>query len=73
MGERRAAINQFNELCRQRNGAIEQDFYAAVKSVWGAQCGRRHASDVVALPGSARVQEERTGLVDRQAGLGANG
>jgi hypothetical protein len=35
-GERRAAINQFNELCRQRNGAIEQDFYAAVKSVWGA-------------------------------------
>ena len=33
--ERLAAINHFNELCRQRNGAIEQDFYAAVKSVWG--------------------------------------
>ena len=33
--ERQAAINHFNELCRQRNGAIEQDFYAAVKSAWG--------------------------------------
>lgn len=34
-GERQAAINQFNEMVRLRNGAIEQGFYAAVKSVWG--------------------------------------
>jgi hypothetical protein len=34
--DRLAAINHFNELCRERNGAIETDFYNAVKSVWGA-------------------------------------
>jgi len=33
--ERAAAINHFNELCRQRNGEIETDFFHAVKSVWG--------------------------------------
>lgn len=33
--ERQAAVNDFNELCRQRNGAIEQNFYAAVKATWG--------------------------------------
>jgi len=33
--ERVAALNHFNELCRQRNGAIETDFYDAVKAVWG--------------------------------------
>lgn len=34
-GERLGAINHFNELCRQRHGAIEQDFYDAVKAIWG--------------------------------------
>lgn len=35
--ERQAAINQFMELCWQRNGAIEDDFYRAVKEVFGPQ------------------------------------
>jgi len=33
--ERMAAINQFNDLCRRRNGEIETDFYHSVKSIWG--------------------------------------
>ncbi len=33
--ERVAAINQFSELVRRRNGEIETDFYHAVKSIWG--------------------------------------
>jgi hypothetical protein len=33
--ERVDAINHFNELCRQRNGSIEKDFYDATKSTWG--------------------------------------
>jgi len=33
--ERLASINQFNEMCRQRNAACENDFYDAVKSIWG--------------------------------------
>ncbi|UCD29707.1 MAG: hypothetical protein JSV03_04280 [Planctomycetota bacterium] len=33
--ERQAAVNNFNEMCRQRNGVIEQDFYNTVKSTWG--------------------------------------
>jgi len=35
--ERLAAINRFNEMCRQLHGRIEQDFYEAVKSVWGPE------------------------------------
>ena len=35
--ERVAAINHFNDLCRRRNGAVETDFYHAVKSVWGRE------------------------------------
>lgn len=34
--ERIAAINHFMEMSCQRNGADEQDFYAAVKEVFGA-------------------------------------
>ncbi|MFB3789633.1 MAG: hypothetical protein ACE15F_25040 [bacterium] len=34
--ERRAAINHFMEMSRQRNGEVEQDFYRAVKEVFGA-------------------------------------
>jgi len=33
--QRKAAINHFNEMCRLRNGAIEQDFYDTVKKVFG--------------------------------------
>lgn len=33
--ERQAAINHFFEMRRRRNGAIEQDYYDAVKSAWG--------------------------------------
>ncbi len=33
--DRVVAINDFNELCRQRNGAVEADFFNAVKSIWG--------------------------------------
>ncbi len=33
--ERVAAINHFNELVRLRHGQIEQDFYDAVKAIWG--------------------------------------
>ena len=34
--ERIAAINHFMEMSWQRNGAIEQDFYQAVKMIFGA-------------------------------------
>ncbi|MGC9328790.1 MAG: hypothetical protein ACP5I1_14235, partial [Candidatus Hinthialibacter sp.] len=34
--ERIAAINQFMKMSWRRNGAIEQDFYAAVKEILGA-------------------------------------
>jgi len=33
--ERQAAINHYMELCRQRNAAIECDFYDAVKATFG--------------------------------------
>ncbi len=33
--ERQVAINQFQELIRRRNGAIETDFHEATKSVFG--------------------------------------
>jgi hypothetical protein len=36
-GDRQAAINHFQELCWQRNGAIEDDFYRTVKEVFGPQ------------------------------------
>jgi hypothetical protein len=35
--ERLMAINHFNEMCWQRNGEIEDDFYHAVKKAWGTQ------------------------------------
>ena len=35
LGERQAAINHFLEMCWQRNGAIEDDFFHAVKEVFG--------------------------------------
>jgi hypothetical protein len=35
VGERQAAINHYQEMCWQRNGAIEDDFYRAVKEVFG--------------------------------------
>lgn len=33
--ERSAAINHFMEMSWQRNAAIEEDFYKAVKNIWG--------------------------------------
>jgi hypothetical protein len=33
--QRQTAINHFTEMCRQRNVALEDDFYHAVKSVFG--------------------------------------
>ncbi len=33
--QRQAAINHFMELCRQRNAAVEDDFYRATKAVFG--------------------------------------
>jgi hypothetical protein len=33
--QRQAAINQFMDLCRWRNAAIEDDFYRATKAVFG--------------------------------------
>ena len=35
VGQRQAAINCFMELCRQRNAAIECDFYQATKETFG--------------------------------------
>ncbi|MDI9383726.1 MAG: hypothetical protein QM518_05445 [Verrucomicrobiota bacterium] len=33
--ERLAAINHYQEMCRDRNALVEADFYDAVKAVWG--------------------------------------
>jgi len=33
--ERLAAVNNFREMCRLRNAKVENDFYDAVKSIWG--------------------------------------
>jgi hypothetical protein len=34
--ERQAAINHYRELCRERNAAVEKDFYQAGKEVFGS-------------------------------------
>jgi len=36
--ERQAAINRYERLCRERNAAIEQDYYRAGKETFGAAC-----------------------------------
>lgn len=68
--ERLLAYNYRGEMVRERNGAIEANFYHTVKAAFGPQAIVGPHPTRFPISGITRIQKERLGLVDRSTRLG---